>query len=198
MCSWKNYLNELSDVLENLSFTDDYGTRVENAEGFSRWLALTDPAIREGRGIFFIGNGASASMASHFAADLGKNGNLRTYTFTDLSLITALANDTSYENVFTDPIRRYMEPRDLLVAISSSGNSPNIVNAVRMALERGSSVVTISGMRLDNAIRSMGLLNVHVPAPEYGLAESAHAAILHYWVDSCIEKIKNGREATRS
>ena len=150
-------MDELCDLLKNLAFTDANGTFLVQTEGFARWLHLAEPAVRNGRSVFLIGNGASASMASHFAADLGKNGTLRTYTFTDLSLITALANDTGYENVFMDPIRRYMEPEDLLVAISSSGNSPNIVNAVRAAGENGGSVVTLSGMRPDNAIRSGGI-----------------------------------------
>jgi D-sedoheptulose 7-phosphate isomerase len=180
-------------LLGELIFTDINGTVLEQETGFARWLALASPAMREKRSIFFIGNGASASMASHFAADLGKNGTLRTHTFTDLSLITALANDTSYENVFMDPIRRYMEPSDLLIAISSSGNSPNIVNAVRAAREQKGGIVTLSGMRPDNAVRSMGDLNVYAAAPSYDLAESAHAVVLHYWVELCLEDIRDAK-----
>jgi D-sedoheptulose 7-phosphate isomerase len=193
--NWNEYLDKLRGLLEDLAFTDTNGMTMEQRDGFASWLGLAAPAIHDGRSIFFIGNGASASMASHFSADLGKNGSLRTYTFTDLSLITALANDTSYENVFMDPIKRYMEPSDLLIAISSSGNSPNIVNAVRAARELGGSVVTLSGMNRDNAIRSMGHLNAYAAAPTYDLVESAHAVVLHYWVNMCLEKIKTSASA---
>jgi len=137
---------------------------------------------RRGR-LFLAGNGASASMASHFATDLAKNAGIRTQVFTDLSLLTALGNDIAYEAVFAEPLRWYAEAGDILVAISSSGNSPNIVQAVLAAKELGLTVVTLSGMRPDNRIRGLGELNLYLPAPTYGLAESCHAFLLHCWMD---------------
>jgi D-sedoheptulose 7-phosphate isomerase len=75
-------------------------------------------------------NGANASMVSHFGAEMAKNGGVRAMVFTDLSLLTAIANDVSYEDVYAEPLRWYMKRKDMVVAINSSGNSPNIVNAV--------------------------------------------------------------------
>lgn len=122
-------------------------------------------------------------MASHLAADLAKNGHLHTEVFSDLSLITAISNDVGYESVFSEPLSRRAKQGDMLVAISSSGASQNVLSAVRVAREKGLVVVTLSGMRLDNPLRSMGWINFYVAAASYGYAESCHAAILHYWMD---------------
>ena len=122
-------------------------------------------------------------MASHFAADVAKNAGIRTNVFTDTALMTALANDLCYEEVYAEQLRWNMKAGDMLVAISSSGNSPNIVRAVKTAQSLNGTVVTLSAMGEDNAIRKLGDLNFYVPAQTYGMAETAHAAILHYWMD---------------
>lgn len=119
-----------------------------------------------------------------FAADLARNAHLDTQTFTDLALITAIANDISYDQVFAEPLRRHLTPNDMLVAISSSGNSPNVVNACRLTAKVSASTVTVTAMNKDNKLRQIGDLNFWVPAETYGMAESAHACILHYWMDS--------------
>ena len=130
-----------------------------------------------------IGNGASASMASHFAADLAKNARLHTEVFSDLSLVTAIANDMGYENVFSEPLSRRAAAGDLLVAISSSGRSPNVLRAVQVARKLKLAVVTLSGMDEQNPLRAAGDLNFFVPAKTYGLAETCHFSILHHWMD---------------
>ncbi len=122
-------------------------------------------------------------MASHFAADITKNCGIRSSVFTDCALITALGNDIGFENAYAGALARYAISGDLLVAISSSGNSPNIVNACREAQRLGVSVVTITGKKPDNHARSLGALNFYVPAATFSLAESAHAVILHHWTD---------------
>jgi DNA-binding MurR/RpiR family transcriptional regulator len=123
-------------------------------------------------------------MASHVAADLAKNAHVHTEVFSDLSLITAIANDLDYEEVFAEPLRRRMAEGDMLIAISSSGESPNVLRAVEEATRLGGLVVTLSAMRPTNHLRTRGALNLYVPADNYGLAESCHAAILHHWIDS--------------
>ena len=141
--------------------------------------------MRGGGGcVYLVGNGASASMAAHFAADLAKNGALLTRTLTEPAMLTALANDACYEVVYAEPLRWWMNPADMLVCISSSGNSPNIVAAAAAAREKGGRVVTLSAMGTDNRIRARGDLNFYFPAETYGLAESAHAVLLHYWMDA--------------
>ena len=183
MSKWQQNINRLRGLLENLSVLDSQGNHLDADEAFSRLTELTFRVSSEGATIYYIGNGASASMASHFAADMAKTGGVKTMVFTDPSLLTAIANDISYEDVYAEPLKWYMKSEDMVVAISSSGNSPNIVRALVQAKKLGGTVITISAMNEDNAIRKLGDLNFYVPARTYGIAETAHAAILHFWMD---------------
>ena len=129
-------------------------------------------------------------MASHFAADLAKNAHLHTEVFSDLSLITAISNDMGYEWVFAKPLCRRAKKGDMLVAISSSGASKNILCATEIAKKIGLKIITLSAMLPQNPLRSSGDLNIYVSAKTYGLAETAHAAILHHWMDLVESKRK--------
>lgn len=180
---WDNKIRELSGLLGALEVTDAAGARVDADAAFTEWKQLTASIRDSGNTIFLIGNGASASMASHIAADLEKNFHVRTEVFTDLSRITAIANDMGYEEVFAEPLRRKMVRGDMLVAISSSGMSTNVIAAVRQTVEAGDKVITLTAMSGENTLRSLGALNFHVPAQTFGQAETCHAAILHCWVD---------------
>ena len=191
---WQQNISNLYGLLESLSVSDSHGTYLEVDEAFPRLSELTFLVNSEGGTTYFLGNGASASMASHFAADMAKNGGVRTMVLTDLSLLTALANDLDYEQVYSEPLRWHMKEKDMVVAISSSGNSPNIVRAVVQAKKLGGTVITVSAMGEDNAIRKLGDLNFYIPAKTYGLAETAHAAILHFWMDLVEAEIKKQKE----
>ncbi|MFU2210070.1 SIS domain-containing protein [Solidesulfovibrio sp. C21] len=181
--AWSEHRAALAACLDELAVTDRDGIACAPDEGFRRWLEAATTVRHAGGCVFLVGNGASASMASHFATDLAKNGCVRTQVFTDLSLVTALGNDIRFEEIYAEPLRWYMTPGDILVAISSSGNSPNIVRAVDVARELGGFVATLSGFAPANAIRRRGDLNFYIPAPTYGLAETGHASILHHWMD---------------
>ena len=180
---WSEHIRELTDCLQAAAFQARGRTELGAEKGFGLWKKLA-LKLRHNKGtIYLIGNGASASMASHFAADLAKNARLHTEVFSDLSLITAISNDMGYESVFAEPLSRRVKPTDMLVAISSSGHSPNVLAAVRVALKRKALVVTLSAMKSDNPLRRLGDLNIYVPAKTYGFAESCHAALLHHWMD---------------
>ena len=180
---WKTEIDKLSSILHKLSFFGDDGTEYSPDEGFKIWQELTIDVREKKRSIYLIGNGASASMASHFAADLAKNGHLHTEVFTDISLITAISNDIGYECVFSEPLQHRAKKGDMLVAISSSGNSKNILRATETAKKIGLKVITLSAMAPQNQLRSSGHLNIYIPAETYGYAESSHAVILHHWMD---------------
>jgi D-sedoheptulose 7-phosphate isomerase len=137
-----------------------------------------------GRKVMFIGNGASAAIASHMAADFAKNGGVRALAFNDAALLTAVSNDTSYEQVFEAPVRLFAEPGDILLAISSSGRSPNILRAGRAARELGCRLMTLSGFDADNPLRGMGELNFHVPCLSYGVTEVLHHSLCHCILDT--------------
>ena len=95
----------------------------------------------------FIGNGASASMSSHYTLDFWKNGKIRAINFNDHASLTAIGNDIDYESVFSFPVEKFGDEGDILISISSSGNSPNVLKAVKKAKEMGITNLTLSGMK---------------------------------------------------
>jgi len=182
MLNWKNKIESLHRILTLLNFSIN-ADHISVDDGFNNLKNITEKVCLERKTVYVIGNGASASMASHFAADLAKNGKLHTQVFSDLALITAISNDLGYDQVFSEPLRRVGKSGDLLVAISSSGNSQNILSAVNEAKHIGMNTVTLSAMSQDNQLRKLGDINLYIPAKTYGDAESCHAAILHHWID---------------
>ena len=180
--------DNLTDTLRNLQCSNLYGEELDPNKAFLELHDQTKALTKNKNKMFLIGNGASSSMASHIAADLCKNGHISTRCFTDASLLTALANDCGVEEMFAEPLRRQASKGDMLVCISSSGESPNILKAVNEAKIQGMYILTLSGMKETNSLRTLGDLNFYVPAKTYGFAETAHAAILHYWVDTIVEK----------
>jgi len=133
--------------------------------------------------IIIIGNGGSASIASHIATDFLKNAAIPALAFNDSSLLTCLGNDLGYENVFAKPIAIITQRGDILLAISSSGKSANILNGVDAALKKGCFVITLSGFTENNPLRKKGSLNFYVPSNSYGYVEIAHLAICHLIAD---------------
>jgi D-sedoheptulose 7-phosphate isomerase len=130
-----------------------------------------------------IGNGGSAAIASHHANDFGRNGGLRALAFNDGALITCLANDFSYEEAFAQAVSLHGDRDDVLIAISSSGKSPNILNAVLEARKKQLFTITFSGFAADNPLVTLGDLNFHVPSESYGIVETAHLLLLHAFVE---------------
>ena len=138
--------------------------------------------------LFFIGNGGSSAIASHMTADFMKNGGMNTYSLYDNAVTTCMGNDYGYEYIFSKPMEFLVRKNDLVVAISSSGNSPNIVNAIKTAKKKDATVVTFTGFRTDNAAKTLGDFNVYVPCEKYGVVESIHNLILQQIVDLIMER----------
>ena len=183
----QEYFMALTQALESTVVTDAKGAQCDLENGIEQAITLFLRQTRLGGKLMFIGNGASASISSHQAVDYWKRGGLRAMAFNDPTLLTCISNDFGYPHVFEKPIEMFANPNDVLVAISNSGNSPNILNAVQAARSIGCAVVTLSGLRPDNQLRASGALNFYVPAPEYGHVEIAHLAILHCIIDTIIE-----------
>ena len=180
------YINLVTHSLKQTEATYREGDKPEAIStelGMETWCKWTEEMKVSGGTMYFVGNGASATMASHMSADATKNGKLRAKTFNDQSLLTAISNDIDYTEVYALPIIRFGRPEDILVTISSSGNSPNIVRAIEEAQKLGIKVVTLSGMKENNKSRQMGDLNFWVPADFYGIVESSHQTVLHSWLD---------------
>jgi len=189
---WTDYFETITDGLRGMAVTDRSGAVLSPSEGVARWVAMTRATHDRGGQLYIIGNGGSAAMASHMAADACKNGHLRAMAFNDVALLTATSNDLAYDQVFSLPLERLARPGDLLIAISSSGNSPNIVRALETGRRLSLEAVTLTGMQPGNRARTLGDVNFHVPLTRYGWAESAHQVILHYWFDQYLCEHRQG------
>ncbi len=177
------YANHINNGVLCLQVSDSGNRTMDIDAGFEKWCEITRQLKDNNSTMYMVGNGASSMMASHMAADASKNGKIRVRAFNDAALMTAVGNDLAYAEVFAMPLMRFAGPGDVLVTISSSGNSPNIIRAIEQAREMGLTVVTLSGMKPDNKSRGMGDLNFFIPAPTYGVVECAHQILLHYWLD---------------
>lgn len=178
-----HYTRAVGRALDTTEVTLLGGGSVPLNPGLERATALSREAIERGRAMFFCGNGASAAMAGHMALDWLKAGHAKAHSFNDPSVLTAVANDTGYENAFSLPLSRLGSAGDLLITISSSGNSPNVLAAVPEARRLGMKVITFSGFKPDNRSRQLGDLNFYVPCRTYGVAECCHQVLLHAWLD---------------
>lgn len=187
------YVDDIAEVLKQTEVTDKDGNQLGLEKGMELFIDKAKE-LQDRRGtLFFCGNGASCTMAEHLSHDCFQNGDFLTMTCSETSHITAISNDVSYEDVYAYRIGKALTDKDGLIAISSSGNSPNIVKAAKTAREKGMLVVTITGMKPDNASRKIGDINFYVPAKTYGMVESAHATLLHSWLDLFMDKYMEGR-----
>ena len=148
-------------------------------------LLLLEGAYRNGRRIFIMGNGGSAATASHFALDLAKNtimpgaARLKAISLTDhVPLITAWSNDTAYEHVFAEQLASMIEPSDVVIGISTSGNSQNVINALRLAKQSRATTIGLLGAK-GGQIKD--IVDAYVLAPGHNIEqeEDAHMILTH-------------------
>jgi D-sedoheptulose 7-phosphate isomerase len=156
-------------------------------------------AYRDGKNVFTLGNGGSASTASHMAADLAKNTierNMRRFRILSLNdntaLLTALANDLGYENVFSEQLKNLIRAGDLLIVISASGNSPNVLAAIEYAQERSAEVAAIVGFGGGRAA-DLADIAIVVRSDHYGIVEDLQLVINHMLVDHFKERLSDER-----
>lgn len=138
----------------------------------------------------FVGNGGSASICTHMAVDFQKRAGVPSLSFHDGSMLTCLGNDYGFDSVFDAQLKYHLKHQDIVFAISSSGNSDNIINAAKRAVDNQAMVITFTGFKPENKLRSMGALNFYVPSDIYGIVEIAHLTILHALADSLIDKVE--------
>ena len=192
METWPDYLQNLWAGLQGMVATGPSGEALGVADTLARWVDLTRDVNDRGGTLFFVGNGGSAAIASHMAADASKNGGLRAMAFNDAALLTAVGNDASFEEIFALPLTRHGRRGDLLTTISSSGNSPDVVRALEAARQIDMHIVTLSAKSAQNRSRTLGDLNFYVPADRYGWIESAHQVLIHYWFDQYLNRYGQG------
>lgn len=171
----KNYGAYLSEILSKMDY-QEIGKMIES---------VLD-ARQRGAQIFFIGNGGSAATASHFANDISIGTRVTDKPFKAISLadniaiITAVGNDDGYEQIFTKQLQNFAQSGDLLVAISASGNSPNIIHSVKYAREKGLKVIGLTGFD-GGKLRELSDIKIHVQTQkgEYGPVEDVHMFVDH-------------------
>jgi len=148
--------------------------RTSDLTGLMKFRDLSERIRDKGNKLIFAGNGASASISSHAATDFTQHAKVRTVCFNDHNLITAFSNDYGYANWVARALESYADNGDLVVLISSSGKSSNIINAAQYSRENHLDVVTFSGFAPDNPLRKKGLLNFWVDSHAYNIVESVH------------------------
>jgi D-sedoheptulose 7-phosphate isomerase len=168
------YFDEVHRIMRNLPY--------ETVEQAIEALLRTHEA---GRAIYLFGNGGSASLASHFACDLGKGTSdvaiprFRVISLTDnIPLMTAWANDLGYEHVFAEQLKNLVVPGDVAFAISGSGNSPNVLNALRVAKQRGALTVGLTGFQ-GGKMKSLCDICIIIPSDNMQIIEDLHLSIAH-------------------
>lgn len=177
------YVDELRSVLRDATVTDGDGAAMPLEAAVELMGRRMRAATEGGNKILFVGNGGSAGICSHMATDYSKNGGMPAMALNDGAALTCLGNDYGYAHVFEKQIEWHGRPGDVVVAISSSGQSENIVNAVSAARARDCIVYTLSGFSAQNPLRRLGDLNIYLDSGEYGFVETGHLTVLHGVLD---------------
>jgi len=172
-----------------MRFFEDYAAELSrqigalDASGLAQLAAELRRISGAGRKVMLAGNGGSAAMAAHVAVDFTKSARVRAITFNEADLITCFANDFGYEHWVAKALEYYGDRGDAVILISSSGKSPNMVNAALRAQELGMFLVTFSGFKPDNPLRKAGRLNFWVDSSSYNVVEMAH----HIWLLAVVD-----------
>lgn len=185
-----DYFRELAELLQKTQVTAEDGTALMLADGTKKAVDLILAVKSAGSKIMLIGNGGSAAIVSHIQNDLCDSVGVRAIVFNEAPFLTAVANDHGYETFFDKALRLWGEPEDLLIAVSSSGKSKSILDAVKTAREKGIRILTFSGFFSENPLRQLGDLNFYVASQKYGYVETAHAVLGHYLTDSAMASAK--------
>lgn len=141
--------------------------------------------------IILAGNGASASISSHISIDFTKAAKIRAINFNEANLLTCFSNDFGYENWIKKALDYYAFKDDIMILVSSSGKSKNIINAAKLAKKKRIKLITLSGLNTKNPLKKIGDVNFFVNSKNYNIVELSHLTILLTIVENIISKNKN-------
>jgi D-sedoheptulose 7-phosphate isomerase len=175
---FKNYNKSIYDLLINL-----------DTSLIDKSVQLILDCKKNNGKVYIVGNGGSASIASHVSVDFTKIANIPSDTFNNANLITCFANDYGHENWVKEAIKAYTRQDDLLILLSSSGKSPNIINSAKYCKENHISLITLSGFDINNPLAQLGDVNIHINSEKYNFIEMSHHIILLSIVDIFAEKL---------
>jgi len=168
------------------SVLDDFLKNEQNVAFLNEAVLILEETRKSKKMIYLVGNGGSSAIAEHMAIDLTKNAGLRAIAISGSPMLTTFANDFGYEKVFQKPIESFGNEGDILIAISSSGASVNILNACEAARRQKMKIITFSAFKKDNPLRQKGDLNLWVDSKAFGYVELIHNLLIHYINDSII------------
>jgi D-sedoheptulose 7-phosphate isomerase len=174
---------ELISVISSAQATDASGRMLDTDGWVEQCVNVLRDLRRRDGSVYVAGNGGSAAVASHCATDLINAGRIRAMTLHESSLLTCMTNDFGYEHAFARILAAYARPADALIAISSSGQSPNITNTAARLREIGGTIITLSGFAADNPLRTLGDLNIWMDSRDYGVVELCHQFVLQTVAD---------------
>ena len=190
---FQSYLQHLEEFNKVLSRTN-ISIKNKKIHSFELGLDLVVEKLLqigdEKRNLYIIGNGGSAAIAAHAVTDFANVCKLKASTLHESSLLTCMANDYGYENALARMLDLSLNPGDVLIAISSSGKSANIVNATSMAKNKGAYSITLTGFASTNPVKEHGDLSIWVDSNDYGLIEVGHQFILHHISDRIGAELK--------
>ena len=180
----KNFLQEYFKKMEKLlKFSND------DIENLIKTSELMLDANKKRKKTLIFGNGGSAAIASHFSVDVTKNAKVRCTNYNEPDLVTCFANDYGYEKWVEKAIEFYSDPDDILILISSSGSSLNMINAAKFAKKNKiKSIITFTGNKQDNELKKLGDINFWVNSASYNNIENVHQILLLSIVDLIIGK----------
>ena len=171
--SLKNYINSFSKIITYNEI---------NSQKFIKTLNILKKFKKKNR-VHIFGNGGSAPIANHFSMDLSNNSTIKCLNYNDAAIITCYANDFKFENWISRTIQKYGEKGDLLILISSSGESSNMIKAVKSAKKKFKNIITFTGFEKDNKLSKLGDINFWINSKDYNKVESAHHLYLLLIVD---------------
>ena len=174
---------KVSDYFSQYFETISKGLKSIDPAQLKQTAAMVWRVHKSRKKIIVVGNGGSAAMASHVAVDFTKAAGIRAINYNEADLITCFANDYGYERWVEKALEAYSDPGDLVILISSSGKSPNMLNGAKQAKAMGLSLVTVSGFLSNNPLRKLGDLNLWVDSSEYNIVEMTH----HVWLVAIID-----------
>ena len=181
MIKKSSFFDQFYDLINNKAKSIDSNKLIELAK------LIRTTKLNSGR-VIIVGNGGSAAIASHVAIDLTKAANIRSINFNEASLLTCFSNDYGYENWVQQALDFFADNNDIVILISSSGQSPNIINGARQAMAMNLPLVTLTGFSADNPLNKLGDINFWVDSSTYNIVESIHQMWLLSVIDYLIDE----------
>lgn len=172
-------VEQFAHIVSTTKCSDHSGQAIELEYGMNAVMDWLREALINKATVYIIGNGGSAAVASHAQVDFVNVAKMKAQVLHEPSVLTCMTNDYGYENAYSRILETMLVPNDIVFAISSSGKSKNICQAVTVAKQMGAKVITLSGFHADNPLRQLGDINYWLNSSDYGFVEVGHQFILH-------------------